>query len=80
MIREQVHTFTHHIPWVPEHEAQPERHGRRQNSAVRHHGRRNGGHNGGMRANAQRNTAEPRVFVRWQRWIASLAPQKRTRG
>jgi hypothetical protein len=65
MISERLHTLTHRIPGVPEHDdSRPAQN--RSRAARGHQGRGNHPH---------QHTAEPRVFVRWQRWIASLGPQ-----
>ncbi|OJX77499.1 hypothetical protein [Leifsonia sp. 71-9] len=70
MISERLHTLTHRISGVPEHDADRSAQ-QHAHSARGHRGRPNRPH---------QHTAEPRVLVRWQRWIASLAPQGRDRG
>jgi len=71
MISERLHTLTHRIPGVPEHD--DNRPAPKRSRAMR-------GHQGGGNHPHQphEHTAEPRVLVRWQRWIASLGPQGRT--
>lgn len=71
MIPEQLHALTHQIPGVPEHDPSRNVRSRRLNPACGHQGRTN---------QIQRHASEPRVLVRWQRWIASLAPRRGTRG
>ncbi|GAA0415648.1 hypothetical protein [Leifsonia naganoensis] len=71
MISERLHTLTHRITGVPEHDDnRPAQN--RSRVARGHQGRGNHPHQ------PHGHTAEPRVLVRWQRWIASLGPQGRT--
>jgi hypothetical protein len=66
MIRERLHTLTHRVPGVPEHDGRHnvDARSRRPGAADRHQGSAN---------RLRHSPAEPRVLVRWQRWIASLA-------
>jgi hypothetical protein len=64
----RLHSLTHRLPGVPPHDEHadgPHAH------ASGHQGRT---------ARAPHRHGEPRVLVRWQRWIASLGPQRRSGG
>jgi hypothetical protein len=71
MIRERLHTLTHRIPGVPEHDG---------SHNVRSRGLRAAGRHQGSTRHRRHPAAEPRVLVRWQRWIGSLASPRSTRG
>jgi hypothetical protein len=68
MMSDRLHQLTHAVPGVPEH--------RDHNapSPVHSHA---GRHHQGHAHRTTRHTREPRVLVRWQRWIASLADRDR---
>jgi hypothetical protein len=66
-IRENLHAATHQVPGVPDHN--PSRNTRA------HRPRNVAATNKRHAHNHQHRTAEPRVLIRWQRWIAARVTQ-----
>jgi hypothetical protein len=69
IVIERLHTLTHQIPGVPEHDDRA--HAERTTPHLV-------GHRPHLQNRAHRPSGEPRVFVRWQRWIASLGSVRKS--